>query len=356
MRKLRSLEILDTAPEPIFDELTELAAYICDTPVSMVSLIDKERQWFKSRFNWDTEFTERSIAFCRYTILSDDIFEVEDASGHELTNGNPLVQGEPGIRFYAGAPLLSSDGFALGTICVIDFAPKKLNDKQRQALRTLSRQVAALIEARRIGKEFGVDYSTQSQQQYERTNYHKLAAQELGRLLSTVDSDNPSIRKAKGIARDLEAYNAINKEGMEKKEEAFDLQELLRAEIEKHNASSDAPAPVILFLDEHIPLPVVGDASHLKQLTQLLFDTLLYSGSDQVRFSAEVQWEDGNSVKILFTLHEPASGWEHKALEVEQKLKQELINKILARYKDSLHISFESDIKLQSFEMGFEKA
>jgi PAS domain S-box-containing protein len=146
---LRELEILDTAPEPEFDDLALIASQICGTPISMISLLDRDRQWFKSKVGTELQQTPRDIAFCAHAILQRDLFVVPDATEDPRFAGNPLVTIDPKIRFYAGAPLRTPEGHALGTLCVFDRKPRKLTDEQESALRALSRQVEAQIELRR---------------------------------------------------------------------------------------------------------------------------------------------------------------------------------------------------------------
>ena len=145
---LKKYDILDTPPEETFDDLTELAAYICDTPIALVSLVDSNRQWFKSKVGLDATETDRNLAFCSYTILNSDPLVVSNVTEDERFKNNPLVTSEPNIRFYAGTPLINSDGFALGSLCVIDRTPKKLSPKQLKALQTLGREVIAQLELR----------------------------------------------------------------------------------------------------------------------------------------------------------------------------------------------------------------
>lgn len=147
---LKDFQILDTLPEREFDDITLLASQICETPISAVSLIDEERQWFKSRVGLDVSETPRDCAFCDYAIEEDQLFIVSDAASDSRFRNNPLVTKSPYIRFYAGAPLITSDGYKLGTLCVIDQKPRTLSDSQERALSALARSVMNLIEARNI--------------------------------------------------------------------------------------------------------------------------------------------------------------------------------------------------------------
>ena len=147
---LRRYRILDTDPEQAFDDLTLLASTICETPIALITLIDENRQWFKSQIGLSARETARNVSFCTHAIEHPDrIMVVPNALDDRRFVNNPFVADEPKIRFYAGAPLLTSDGYALGTLCVIDRVPRRLTPDQMQALDALRRQVQAQLELRR---------------------------------------------------------------------------------------------------------------------------------------------------------------------------------------------------------------
>jgi GAF domain-containing protein len=155
LKVLWQYEVLDTVPEEVFDDLTELAAQICEAPIALISLVDEKRQWFKSRVGTTVNETSRDISFCAHAITQNDLFIVPDALRDERFARSPLVTSDPKIRFYAGAPLITPDGHALGTLCVIDKIPRELRLEQKQALRTLARHVVSQLELRRRSRELG---------------------------------------------------------------------------------------------------------------------------------------------------------------------------------------------------------
>jgi signal transduction histidine kinase len=149
LEALRRYQILDTATEEIFDGITRLVAFICKTPIALISLVEDDRQWFKSEVGLGISQTSREVSICAHAILQPDLFVIPDTQKDARFADNPLVTAPGGVRFYAGAPLKSSDGYALGTLCLLDRTPRELTPEQRDALKTLSQAVMSLLELRR---------------------------------------------------------------------------------------------------------------------------------------------------------------------------------------------------------------
>jgi GAF domain-containing protein len=180
---LQKYAILDSEPEQAFDDLTLLASYVCKTPIALISLVDEDRQWFKAKVGISATETSRDIAFCSTAIQQGDVFVVPDALQDERFRTNPLVVSEPNIRFYAGAPLINEDGYALGTLCVIDRTPRVLGSDQEAALKALSRLVLMQMEFRRNLLLLKEALSDRTREEHERERELKKVQDTLMRVL-----------------------------------------------------------------------------------------------------------------------------------------------------------------------------
>ncbi|MEI6949557.1 GAF domain-containing protein [Paraflavisolibacter sp. H34] len=223
---LLSYDILDTPAEKDFDELAELAAYIYGCPTALISFLDKDRQWFKARKGFSVTQTDRNIAFCAHTILENEVMVVEDALKDDRFSDNPLVTGEQQVRFYAGAPIVSSAGNKLGTVCVLDRKPRELSAGQTRALTIISHQVSRMLELRvrnkvigqRAGQLLEIEKKTvqktllvqEKERQFIGTELHENVAQSLAALNSYLDMAlgmpdlrQPLLEKSKEVVQRL---------------------------------------------------------------------------------------------------------------------------------------------------------
>lgn len=207
---LESYDILDSGNEADFDDIVALASEICDVPVSLISLVDDDRQWFKARRGFEPQETSLDQSVCSHSILQDELFVVEDMSTDARTKDNPLHVGGPEVQFYAGANLVAPNGMPIGTLCVLDNRPRSLNAFQRKALMTLSRQVMTQLELRKKLKQ---EESLRSEMDHRVRN----SLQTIGsvmRMASRKLSDPDAINVLEAVERRIGAVASLHSELM----------------------------------------------------------------------------------------------------------------------------------------------
>lgn len=295
---LRQYEVLDTGAEANFDDIIELAAQLCQAPIALVSLVDKDRQWFKAKLGLNAEETHRDLAFCAHAILADDILIVENALLDPRFKANPLVQGEPHIRFYAGAPLITPSGHKLGTLCIIDTEPRTLNQIQLKAIKTLSKHTVHLLELRKmygesirlnqelLEKNVAIKEMSQHNQRFLANINHEMrtplnaisgfSTQLLKRITKLelpafVEEGLESIQLASkhlnNLINDVLDLSKLNANKLNYNAAPFDphtlLQEVLyinSVEAEKHQVE------LVLDVDSHLPDSLLGDEQKIAQV------------------------------------------------------------------------------------------
>lgn len=189
LRDLESYSILDTLPETEYDEITKLAAMICQVPIALISLIDNDRQWFKSHFGINVSETPRALAFCAHAINNpSEVLSVPDARLDDRFKDNPLVTSSPNVTSYTGVPLVSTSGYPLGTLCVIDTNPKEMNQDQIESLKALSNQVIRLFELRKNKALLESVNAKLEQKNFELDQFARIAAHDLKSPLASISS------------------------------------------------------------------------------------------------------------------------------------------------------------------------
>ncbi|MGI9551846.1 MAG: sensor histidine kinase [Aurantibacter sp.] len=235
LASLDSYSILDTLPEVDYDNLTTIAAEICGTPISLVSLLDNNRQWFKSRYGLDVVETPKEYAFCAHAINEgEDIFIVQDSRLDERFCDNPLVTGDPRVIFYAGVPLCSDEGLPIGTLCVIDHKPKLLSQNQIRSLKALSNQVMKLLQLRKANAQLKKSIEVLNEKNGELEQFAFIAAHDLKSPLNNILSSAAILSDYQGAAMDDDGKTMISfiQSASEKLKELIDgLLEYSRSEV-----------------------------------------------------------------------------------------------------------------------------
>ncbi|MCD5994831.1 GAF domain-containing protein [Pseudomonas sp. CDFA 602] len=312
---LEHLRILDSAPEQGFDDVVLLATTLCDVPISLVSLIDRERQWFKACIGLDVHQTHRDLAFCAHAILQPaDVLVVEDATLDPRFQESALVLGPPYIRFYAGAPICTESGLSLGTVCVIDTRPRTLTEQQRLALQALARQTAALMQLRLLDQQ------------------HQQRVAEL-----SADLDNAQ-SQSRATERNLQHSQRVSSLGMLTASIAHDFNNLLQAlsaSLQLIRMRARRPTDVESFSDTGLQA-----VEHGRQLVSRLLTSVRQDGPELICIDVSERLEAardlllrsvGDEMKLSFDLE--AKGW--GVLCVEPQLHAAILN-LLANARDAM--------------------
>jgi two-component system, sensor histidine kinase len=293
--ELKDFEILDTVSEATYDAITYLASQICDVPIALISIVDDDRQWFKSRVGLDVSETDRDQAFCAYAIHEpQNLVVVSDATTDSRFSDNPLVLGDPNIRFYAGSPLVTASGNALGTLCVIDRKPRSLSREQEKALDALSTQVMALLELRRSLKLLEEKQRQLEEATRQRDSFMATISHEIRTPLTAVIGYIEMLRD--GVPDELRA-EVIDTVARQAADVENLLEDLLIAARAEANSLRVASVPVQLaaqaaqviegfpvsvaeaIVVETRPARAVGDPARVRQIARnLLSNAVRYGG------------------------------------------------------------------------------
>lgn len=330
LNALYEYDVLDTQAEKAFDDLTTLASEICETPISLISLIDPHRQWFKSKVGLDAEETSRDIAFCSHAILEKELFEVSDALEDERFHDNPLVAGSPNIRFYAGTQLTTPKGFNIGTLCVISDQPKTLNQHQRNALELLGREVITQLELRVHNKK--LEESNRYKTEFLSNVSHEIrtplnaivglsdlalkheTAEELHpELLSFLQQINFSGNCMLGIINSILDLGKIEAGKMELEESVSDVrQQVLNTVSMLTHKAREKEIDLITSIEESCPAHVLIDEGKLSQILTNIINNAIKFTPERRQIDVRL-WSEDN--KLCLEVEDQGVGISEQDLE-----------------------------------------
>lgn len=332
LAELSACGVLDTPPEPEFDELARLAAQLCGTPIALVSLVTRTRQWFKARVGLEVGETERRVAFCAHAILQPlDILEVQDAQQDGRFADNPLVVGPPWIRFYAGVPLCTESGRALGTLCVIDRVPRRLSARQRRDLSALARQTVSQLDLRRRGQELARAHRRLEEQTRARANLLAGMSHEIRSPLTLVSGFAELLSERKDLAPEarehiravLEAAKHLSRLAddildlakleagqLTVRPVAVDLTGLLREVGERCGAQARAKGLELrMELDPRVQPALLIDGQRLRQVLQELLDNAIrHTQAGRIELVLTQLAADPDGESVLIEVRDTGSG------------------------------------------------
>ncbi len=320
LRVLRSLDILDTGQEQVYDDLARLAARVCDTPVALISLIDEQRQWFKSECGIEVDETPREWAFCAHTILGQRLLVVEDASRDGRFRDNPFVTGAPYVRFYAGAPLIVENDLAVGALCVFGYEPRTLSPAQADALQVLARQVVQQLELRRtLGQLQRLDRA--------KDEFIAMVSHEMQTPLTSVCGSLSLLRHGKAgsldqdashmvelahrnadrlrdIVQDILELTKIEAGELQLERQTLELQALVSRALELNRIQFQRGAYAVLHDSIDSEVWIHGDEQRLLQVLSRLISNAAKFASDGDRVEVRLR-TNNNTARIEITDHGP---------------------------------------------------
>ena len=330
LQRLKSYKILDTVAESMFDDLTSLTANLLDVPIVLISLLDEKRQWFKSKYGLEEPYTSRDISFCQYTIMDNQIFEVEDAIKDDRFKNNPLVTGDPGIRFYAGSPLEDKDGLVIGTLCAIDRKPRVLDNFQKESLSKISRTILKLIKLRKESEDLKKIANARkdflSQMSHEiRTPLNAIVG--FNGLLSETDL-NPIQKKYTSIVgsscehlmhlvNNTLDINKIESDQFTVERKSFNLHDTLKKCIELYRLMAESKDIHLTWEhDFSIPKQLVGDANRLSQIiNNLISNAIKFTKFGQVKLYTYLESIRSNEIVVNFKVKDDGIGISESKLD-----------------------------------------
>lgn len=344
LQVLRNYQILDTLPEEALDDIVFIASRICKTPIAVISLVDENRQWFKAKIGLDVSETPREFAFCAHAILETEALVVPDTLKDKRFADNPLVTGEPGIRFYAGAPLLTADGYAIGVLCVVDRVPRELDREQLRALSALSRQVIEYLELRRSSKLLREDVAKRKQMEKEllkskdaaeiatqaKSDFLAVMSHEvrtplnavigmtrllMGTPLSKEQEEYVSTIHLSGeamlsVINDILDFSKIESGKIELEQEPFDLCLCIQDTFKICSQKALQKGLVLKhFVDLDVPSLITGDMTRVRQiLLNLVGNAIKFTNQGEVTVLVRKLFEKDGKLELLFSVRDTGMG------------------------------------------------
>jgi len=312
---LLSYNILDTLPENFFDSITLIASRVCEMPISLITFVDSKRQWFKSHFGTEVIETHRDFSFCAHAMLSEnEIFEVKDLSVDKRFHDNPLVVGSPFARYYAGVPLISKDGYALGALCVIDYKPREITAAQKELLKSLSLQIFAHLEMMKTIRELQFRNEELSRFAYLASHDMKAPIRGMKLLADSVLEEETELNEESKLALHLISNRADQITNLINGILNHTILEEDKLNIEKINLADfvndifdflSAPQEIVLTHQIEVE-EIYTDLTYLHQILQnLLSNAIKYSDKDNTEVLLRIYKKEG---KTVFTVTDNGSG------------------------------------------------